>query len=287
MARTIAQIVSYLKTVITQKAAAIGITITPTLWSKTDYKSLMLETIAVESAIQEQIYDTYVTQAEEQISKASPMTSPWLRDKMINLFEYNATTVPVIKLQTTELYPYYPIPVAQNRIITFCSVNIGLLGTTLIKCAKGTTPTALSAPELYAAQSFINIITFNGINYNVVSYDSDKLYIDAEVFYTGIYASVISDTTIAAITLFLASIPFNGTVELGSLLGAIRSVPGVTRVVFNNIQARADTTAYGSGTNMVSSKAWVSDIWNTFSGYIVPETTTGHELTDSLTFTAE
>ena len=58
-------------------------------------------------------------------------------------------------------------------------------------------------------------------------------------------------------------------------------------MVFNNVQARADTTAYGSGTNLVVSNTVVQRSWDTFAGYIIPETDTGHTLADSLTFIPE
>jgi len=287
MATSKATILQRLKDYMKLKGADVGITITPDNWSRTDYKSLQFEAIAEEGAIQEQLYDQFTIDQELIAQRASPQTAQWFQWQMLNLFEYDATDVPIVQLKLPELYPYYTSPNPNYRIITFCSVVKGVAGTTLIKVAKGTTPTVLTSPELSSAQSFVNIIGIDGLNYNVVSYLADRLYIDAEIFYNGLYSAVISDTVIAAITTFLASIPFNGSVELGSLLAAIRSVEGVNRVVFNNIQARADSTAYGSGTNMVQTKAWIQDVWPTYAGYIIPEDTVTHTLADSLTFTAE
>jgi len=75
--------------------------------------------------------------------------------------------------------------------------------------------------------------------------------------------------------------------KLSDLENSIRNVAGVNDVLLINVAARADTTAYGSGTYLVQTNLVISRLWNTISGYIVGETTTGHDFTNSLTFIAE
>lgn len=288
MARKISSILASLKTGLVSAANDIGITINPDNWSKSDYKSLMLNTIATEQGIQEQLYDSFTLDVEAVIEVMAPQTGPWFKDKMINLFEYDATATPIVQLSDNNV-PYYPNPNPNFNIIKYCSVNSGIFGSVLIKVAGQSAglPSVLSAPKLSAAQSFLNIISADGINYNVVSRNADQVYIEAIIYYKGIYSAVIQSNVIAAINTYLASIPFDGSVEIGDLLISIRNVTGVNRVVFSNVQSRKDAEAYGAGTNMISAYTTVNDIYNTDAGYIISEQTIGHKLTDSLTFVAE
>jgi hypothetical protein len=76
-------------------------------------------------------------------------------------------------------------------------------------------------------------------------------------------------------------------VLLSGISDAIQAVPGVNDVTFQNVQARANATAYGAGTNLVIANTVVARKWDTEAGYVIPETDAGHELTDSLTFIPE
>jgi hypothetical protein len=286
MARTVSQIKENLKSALVAFAASIGITIDPSIWSKSDYKDLVCEMLASQQAIEEQLYDDFQSRIESAISIAAPQTAQWIRDRMINLFEYDATSTPIVKLKIPELYPYYPSPVPAFRLIKYCSVTSGIYGTVDIKIAGDSgSPMMLSSPIVSAAQSFVNIITQDGINYNVASYDTDYLYCGATIYYTGIYSAVISTNVKAAISLYLKSIPFDGQVSLDDLLIAIKSVTGVVRIIFNNVYARRNTVSFGSGINMVSSNSWINDIYQTYAGYISPEIVP-NDLDTSLTFIA-
>jgi hypothetical protein len=92
---------------------------------------------------------------------------------------------------------------------------------------------------------------------------------------------------IDAINTFFASLPFDGSMKLLDLEIAIRNVQGVNDVVFQNVQARADGTSFGSGTYLVQSQTVVGRIWPTVAGYIVGETTSGQTLANTLNFIPE
>jgi len=284
MARTVSQIKENLKDALVAAAATVGLVIDPAIWSKSDYKDLFCEIIASQQAIEEQLYDDFVQTSELLISKAAPQTSVWLRDRMINLFEYDSTNAPIVRLKIPELYPYYESPVPAYRVVKYCSVTSGVAGTVDIKIAGDNgVPYKLSAPVVFAAQSFINIITQDGINYNVASYDPDYLYCGATIYYNGIYSAVISTNVKLAISNYLKSIPFNGQVSLDDLILIIKAVQGVTRVILNNVYTRRNTVPFGYGTTMVAGNTWINDIYQTYAGYIFPDVSP-NDMDSSLTF---
>ena len=284
MARSIATIQQQIISNLVSTSAAEGVTVVPSEWSRFDFRQLMTWVAAVAIAVFEQLQDVFKEDIAAIAKVLPPQTPPWLQNQVLNNFEYDATAVPIVQLDTnTSFTPQYPDPNPAFNIIKYCSVVPGPLGTTKTKVAIAG-PAIVPATPLSALQSFIDQLWVPGMTNNAVTFDSDKLYVAAQVYYRGLYAAIISTNVIAAITSFLASIPFDGVVVLSDLEAAIKSVPGVTDVVFNNVQARADTTAYGSGTNLVVSNTVVQRSWDTFAGYIIPETDTGHTLADSLIF---
>ncbi len=92
---------------------------------------------------------------------------------------------------------------------------------------------------------------------------------------------------ITAITNYLAAIPFDGVVRLSDLVISVKAVAGVDDIVFQNVSARANGTAFGSGTSLVLNGQEISRLWNTVAGYIIGEDTIGQDLTNTLTFIAE
>ena len=265
-------------------AASAGLTpaIDPTQWADEDYRQLLTFAMASGMAISEQLWDAYMTDVEAIVVAAPPQTGAWFQKKMFE-FQYNASDPQVLVLDATTTTYAYPTIIPTDKVIKFCAVTAGSLGTTLIKIADAST-SAMSAPIIAAAQSYANVIAAPGLYYTVISLDADRFYVQADINYRGEYSAVISANVITAITNYLAGIPFNGIVDLTDLTVAIRAVAGVISVVFNNIQARANTTAYGSGTNLVFGNTVIANDWQTVAGKIIPEDTATHTLADMLNF---
>ena len=240
--------------------------------------------VAVAVNALEQLIDIFTASVEATAAAASPATAAWLQAQILK-FQYSATNPQVIQL--INFAPAYPVVDPTLRIISRCSVTTTKSNQVLIKVATGTTPAALSAPQLSALQSYVSAIGIAGVNYVTTSGVSDKLFVQANIYYAGQYSGVISANVIAAIDGYLASIPFNGRVKISDLENVIKSVTGVNDVVLVNVSARANGTAYGSGTFLVQNQQTVARLWNTVAGYIVSETTSGATLADSLTFIAE
>jgi hypothetical protein len=273
------------------KAAAAGVVLTPDEWSDYDYRQLLTFVDAVAAGTVQQLWDAYQTDVDKIVSAASPQTGAWFQSQMLK-FQFDAITPQIIQFDTVNFAPYYPTVDTTLRVIKYCSVVSGAFGITIIKVAAEAAGVPVKLDTAHAgaeaaAQSYVNVIAVPGLSYLVVSNISDKIFIQASIYYQGGYSAVIQDTVIAAIEAYLAGIPFNGVVLLSGISDAIQAVPGVNDVTFQNVQARANGTAYGAGTNLVIASTVVARKWDTDAGYVIPETDTGHELTDSLTFIPE
>ncbi len=280
MARTIDEIQASMIADVQSDSTLSGLTST----SKRAIWRLWTYVFAVAVNLLEQLMDVFKTDNETIVSLAPPQTTAWLSDKIFK-FQYDATNPQV--LQLINLVPQYPVVDSTKYIVTRVSVKTNLAGQVFIKVAKGNPPQALTTPELNALTSYTNEIGVTGLYYTLTSTNSDKLMVAAQVYYNGSYSAVIQANVIAGINAFLASLPFDGSMQLSDLEAAIRNVEGVNDLILNNVVSRQDSVALANGTYLVQNNQYISRKWPTVSGYIVPETTTGFTLADTLTFIPE
>lgn len=280
MARTIDDIQQQIITNVQATPELAGATST----SKRAIWRLWTYVVAVAINLFEQLQDVFLTQVESTVALSAPQTPQWVQDRVFK-FQYDAANPQIIQL--IDLVPQYPVVNTDLCIVTRCSVRSSGSGRVQVKVAKSEPPEALDSLELAALQSYMNIIGVAGIAYNCTSAEADKLYVAASIYYQGGYSAVISDAVITAIDAYFAGIPFDGNMKLLDLEIAIRNVPGVNDVVFDNVIARNDGTPYGSGTALVLNNTTISRQWATVAGYIVGETTSGATLVDTLTFIPE
>lgn len=239
---------------------------------------------ATAAAFLEQLMDLYVLTIEGIVARSPGASILWVQDKMFK-FQYDATNPQIVQLINT--IPQYPTVDATKRIITACSVTSNVANTVNIKVAKSNPYTALSGPELSAAQSYIDTIGVAGIDYNVISLAADKLYIQADVYYQGQYSAVIQTNVIAAINTYLQQLSlvnFNGDLKMSDLTDIIRDVVGVNDIVAKNIRGRADATPFANSAYFIQNNAVVNRLFSPAAGYIVEETTVGQTFADSLNF---
>ncbi len=284
MARSVDQINSYIVDTLVSNFAAIGITINPTLWSKRNMLRALCYTVAIAQALLEQLQDVFMSDIETVVATAAAASAKWVQAKMF-AFQYSATNPQVIALINT--VPVYPVVDPMLQIITACSVTTNSANIVAVKVAKGNPFQALAGPELASAQGYINTIGVAGIQYNVISLNPDNLYIDASIYYQGQYAAVIQANVIAAISAWLqqqAVVNFDGTIKMSDLEETIRNIAGVNDVVLNNVRGRADSDSFSAGIDLILGSTVIQRQWNTIAGYVIPETTTGKTLADSLTF---
>lgn len=233
----------------------------------------------------EQPWDIYKAELETQISAAAVGSNAWLQSKVMK-FQYSASTPQVLAVDSNFAINYPTIDTTL-QIITRCSVTTTSQRVCLVKVAKSDPPVALSAPELSSLSGFLSDLNFAGVNYVAQSLTSDKIYIDADIYYNGQYASTISANVITAINAYLASIPFDGKIKLMSLIDAIQAVTGVTDVVLKNVAIRADATAFANKTYLVQNKTSIIPLYQMYAGYATEETTSGYTFTDTLVFIAQ
>jgi len=265
--------------------------------SQVQYNNNFIDIIARAINFLEQLMDVLKSDLEDKISKGAVGNSAWLQDKIINGFQYSATIPQVTEL--IDYVPTYPTINPTLRIVTRCSVNTSALNLVDVKVAKNNPPEKMTPTEVSSLSGYINQggdgtisgngrgIGFAGVYYRINSYDSDKLYLDAEVIYNGQYASVIQATVEAAINAYLSSIPFDSKVKVVSLIDAIQSVAGVSDVIIHDMAVRSDTTLFADKTYLVQSNTTLLSTYPTYAGYIVEETTAGETFADKITYTAQ
>ncbi len=234
----------------------------------------------------EQLFDIYKTEIEA-IVKVAPVGSNFWFQKRIFDFQYSATIPQVLQIDPITLSVTYPIVDTTLLLITRCSVKTTPIKNVLIKVAKSNPPVALSAPELASLTGYISDIAFAGVNYQVNSLSSDKLYIKANIYYNGQYASTIAANVILAINTYLANIPFDGAINLLRLTDAIQNVVGVTDIILVDVAIRSDVTPFISKTYLVSSKTTIISNYPSIAGYIEEETTASQDFLTTLNFIAQ
>jgi hypothetical protein len=240
--------------------------------------------VATIIAFFEQLNDVFKTEIEGIVAVGAPSTPLWIQDRVFK-FQYDATNPQVLAI--IDLVPQYEVINPDLRIVTRCSVKTNYSNQVNVKVAKSTTPEPLTPTELASLQGYLTMIGTAGINYQAISSDSDKLMVNASIYYNGQYTAIINDSVKTAITNYLSSIPFDGQVIVSDLEGAIKAVAGVNDVVLNEVYARANITGYVDATKLVTASQLLLRKWDTIAGYIVPETESTHTLDDTLTYIAQ
>lgn len=286
MARTITEINASIVSDYVTNMSAIGIVIDPTKWSRRNLQRVIIFTVASAIAIFEQLQDLYYVKQEKQIESAPAGNVAWIQKKIFE-FQYSSTNPQIIQLDTTNLSYSYPTSDPSLQIITRCSVTSDAQGVVSVKVAKQEPPTALTNAEVTALNSYILQMGVAGVTYNVTSALPDNIYLGLDLYYDGQYASVILANVIDSINSFFANIPFNGTMTLSALEGAIRTTQGVNDLVLKNIYARPDATAFVGAIKLVSNSTELLRNWRAFAGYMIPETTGGQTPADSINLISE
>ena len=243
--------------------------------------------IATCIAILEQLLDVFLTNVEAQVAASAAASALWIQSKMF-AFQYDATTPQIVKLIDT--VPQYPVVDTTKQIITACSVTSDISNIVNIKVAKGSPLQALTSLEKSSAQGYINTIGIAGINYNVISLNADKIYVDATIYYQGQYSSIIQTSVIDTLNAYLQGLSktnFDGSLKMSDLEQVIRNVAGVNDVVLNNVRGREDAVSFSAGIDLILNTQVLQRQWVTVAGYIVEETTSGKTFADSLTFIAQ
>lgn len=230
----------------------------------------------------EQLVDTKKDETDAAVALAAPNTEAWLQNKILE-FQYSATNPQVLSL--INYVPSYATVDTDLRIISRCAVKTDINKVVKCKVATGTTPTTLSAAQYSSLYGYIDSILNGGVSFDLINVTSDKLYIEADVYYDGQYISVIQDNVETAINDYLANLPFDGSVYITDIEDVIQSVAGVKDVKLISIRARQNATVFASATKVYDLATGVNlRKWDTVAGYIVEETTGGETFADKITY---
>lgn len=243
--------------------------------------NLWLFIFAVGVNIFEQFLDLYVAQTQAIANIAPPGTQAWVRNQVLNVFQYDSVTPQIINLQP-DFTLNYAVVDPTKRIVSQCAVITDINKKVNIMVAKQNPPTALLPAELSALQGFISGIEPAGIQAVAISLLPDYLYVQGDIYFNGQYANVILANVITAINTFLFNIPFTGVVKMSDLENAIRTVPGVNDVQLTNVKARPSTALFSAATPLITGSQIINRQWATVAGYIIQENTTGNTFADKL-----
>jgi hypothetical protein len=288
MSRTVADINNQIVNTLVSNFATIGITIDPNKWSKRNMMRMFCYAVATCQAYTEQLMDLQKTYVENQVLLSIAGTNLWLQSKMFQ-FQYSETTHQILKIING--VPTYPVIDNTLNIISACSISAGVNKVVLIKCATGTTTlTKLANNQVDAANGYATLIGTEGITYIVESYNPDQIYLKATIYFQKQYVSTIQLAVVSAIQTFIYSLSntnLNGVISVSQIEQVIKGVAGVNDVVINEMYARADSTPFSSAARLVASNQLIQRNWQAIAGYMIPETTIGNTLNDSLIYISE
>lgn len=289
MARSVDEINTYMVNALVTNFSTIGVTINPTLWSKRNMIRMFIYSVAIGQALLEQLQDAFMVLVEAQVAVSAAASNLWIQAKMF-AFQYSDSNPQFVSLINDA--PQYPVIDQTLNVITACSVTSSTPGNVTVKVAQTVNGilAALTTPMLQAAQGYLNTIGTAGIIYNVQSRNPDQMYIQAQIWFQGQYSSTIQATVIAAITAWLQSqsvTNFNGNILMSKLEDIILNIPGVNDVTLQNVRGRKDSDSFSAGIPLIVNETLVQREYSSDAGYVIPETTAGQTLMDSLTLTAE
>lgn len=263
--------------------------------SQTAIYKLWKYIVSLLSFLNEQNIDSKITAIETEIDNAPVGSEPWLRAKVFE-FQYDAV-VPQVLTLVNFAPAYNPIDVSK-RIVTRAAIITGANNTVYVKFAVSDPPVAASAPQLTAMQAYLTDggdgtfagrgvgLGFAGVTYLAQSFNADKLYLAGTIYYNAQYSSTILADVIAAINLYLANIPYNGTISLLGITDAIQSLSAVNDVFLSDVAIRSDVTPFANKTFLRQNNTDLIPTSGTFAGYVVEETTPLNTFTDKLILTA-
>jgi len=241
--------------------------------SQTAYYRLWTFISAVNYQIEQQMWDETQVQLQQLLFQNAPGTPQWLANQVLQ-YQYGY----VVQLNSN-YQPYYPIIDTGATIVTQVAVNTDASNNVLVKVATGSIGalSPLTQDQLDGLTSYIDAISFCGVNVITTTADADRLYVPATIYYNGQYLSgTVLTNVVSAITEYCYGIPFDGKIFLSQLETAILAVAGVEDLTFGSVSARQATNPYGT------EQVPVTRTYLTTAGYIIPEDTASFTLNDSL-----
>lgn len=233
----------------------------------------------------EQLQDLFKTEMETIATQARPGTEAWWQYEIFK-FQYSATIPQVLTF--VDFAPVYTTIDDNLKIVTRCSVNTDPNKVVSIKVAKNDPPEPLTLTEYNSLDGYIQAIRFAGVDYNLISADSDKVMVAADVYVDAQYFSTIQTLVEAALSNYLANVPFNGVIKVSAIEDAIQSVTGVTDIKITTVKARRDTVLIANANIVYDLSTGVNNrTYSSYAGYLVGEDTAGYTFADTINYISQ
>jgi len=194
----------------------------------------------------ENLQDLFKTEVSNSAAAAIFGTSGWWIDKLKAFQLGDALTI--VNIGGIDRLTYEVID-ESKQIITRAAIVDQDDGSALIKVAKDADPgpglEPLNTAEITQVKNYINDQQPAGAKIFLSSLFSDKLKIEADIFYNGLLdiATVTADVE-TSINNYLSNLDFNGSVNRNKLIDAIQATNGVEDIDINILEGRADATAF-------------------------------------------
>lgn len=205
---------------------------------------------ATQLQLNQQYWDNFKIDLQTIANNAPISSFAWFQDKMLNMFQYSTDPdFGVIKVEAPYFVPSYTSIDKSLNIIKYCSISQNESNRqVVIKVAKDDgsgNPTQLSVDELSSAKSFVNAIQSVGILINTVSFPTDLIKLNIEIFYNAQYVqSTVLANVKTAITNYLKTLKFDGAVFISKIEDAIQLVEGVNDVRIVSMYGKSVNTSY-------------------------------------------
>jgi hypothetical protein len=240
--------------------------------SKVSIYRLFMYVISVMINAHEQSWELFKKKLEQIADESNIGTPQWLQ-RMVLLYQHGSTLV-----VNNDTVVYNTID-ESKKIITRCAVKENDVNrTVIVKVAKDSAGslTKLTDDEVAGLRSYIRQIKMAGTKIIVTTMDADRVAVNVEIYYDAAYLPAdVKAGVIAAINNYFKELDFSGTVYISRLQDSIQAVIGVKDVVVHNMVCRIDTDAIGNATT-------IERFYESFAGYVLPESTTGYTLEDTI-----
>lgn len=210
----------------------------------------------------EGLFDLFTAEVTTIANNGIPGTAAWFVDRA-KKWQYGHDLVVV------DFVPQYVTPSPTDQIITQAAAQESG-GVLFLKVAKQNNTTqqleGLSNDELEAFKVYVSKIKFAGTRLSVSSFNADKLLLNTHIYYNGLLdRATVEAAALQSIENYLASLPFDGKVNVQALTDAIQATEGVQDIKWANITAQSSvstTTVFDLSTG-ISHRAYT-----TAAGYI-------------------
>jgi hypothetical protein len=207
----------------------------------------------------ETLLDSFRTEIIDISNTASYGSYNWIRAKAFE-FQYSTSNPQTVSFDPVTFKTAYPSIEEDLRIVTACSVKLTPSRQTLIKVAKGTSPslTPLSNEELLSINSYFDFISPAGQSTNVISFEGDDMTLNLTIYYNAqISVNIIQTNTEASIREYIYSKEFDGTIVINKIIDQIQIVPDVfngliTYAYIDNVNNRGNGTTFSVETELYS-----------------------------------